>query len=923
MHPHATFLTRTLAAVRRGLGLAEPQFAYPLVGITLLGVLWAVTLSLIQVERATALKAASSSTLELADTYEAQAVRALREIDQTLRLVKFVFERNGGRIDLAELRAKELLPPDLLFVVNVVDAEGRVVARSRAMPPVDFAAEDFLRQLRDRDVVSVSQPQAGSNPLEAKLHLGRRLETAGGVFAGAAIVSVPAAFFVSGYETGKLGEKGVLALVGTDGVMRARRTGEVTVLGERMDYSAAIAAGPGLQALLAPSAWDKVRRFTIAREIFDFPLAMVVGLAEEEQLQAVNDRAATYLWRAGAGSVLVLLVLGALGGLSWKLTGTRQNATRELEEEISVRRNAQEALNLRNMAIESSVNAIVITKAVGPDYPIEYVNPAFERITGYPPAEAVGRNPSFLLGSELEQPAVGEIERAVRERRDGHAVLRNYRKDGALFWNDFYMAPVRNSDGTVTHFVGVMNDVTEAKQYEDQLAHQANFDSLTGLANRNLLQDRLQQAIVGARRTSRTVATVFIDLDHFKLVNDTLGHRVGDELLCEIAARLKGCVRESDTVARLGGDEFILVLDGHTDSGDVSLESNLSAVMRKLLSQVSLPFKLGDSTLRPTCSIGVSVYPQDGENADMLLRNADAAMYRAKELGRNRFQLFTADVHERIRRRMELENNLRLALERGEFELAYQPQVHLKSGSVIGIEALLRWRHPEKGLIGPGSFISFAEETGLIVPIGEWVLREACRQNKAWHDAGLPRVPVAVNMSAKQCEQENIEEVIRDALHGAGLEARYLELEITESISMANPEQSVPLMQRLRATGVSLSIDDFGTGFSNLSYLPRFPVDRLKIDLSFVRQMVSDPGSLAVSEAIINMSHALKLQVVAEGVENAMQLEMLGARRCDSIQGYLFSPPLPADALGRLLAEDRRLMYVPGTHVAPAPTLVM
>ncbi|HUP29975.1 MAG TPA: EAL domain-containing protein, partial [Usitatibacter sp.] len=495
--------------------------------------------------------------------------------------------------------------------------------------------------------------------------------------------------------------------------------------------------------------------------------------------------------------------------------------------------------------------------------------------------------------------------------RGGHAVLRNYRKDGTLFWNEYSIAPVRDDTGEVRHFVGVMNDVTEAKTYEQQLAHQANFDTLTGLANRNLLQDRLNQAIAGARRTGGTVAAVFLDIDNFKMVNDSLGHTVGDEMLRRVAARLKSCVRESDTVARLGGDEFVLVLNARREAASGSLEMDVTSLMHKLLTNVSNPLTLGERPVRPTCSIGIAIYPQDGEDADTLLRNADAAMYRAKDLGRNRFQFFTADVHERIRRRMELETSLRHALERDEFELHYQPQVGIAEGGIQGVEALVRWRHPQMGLIPPGHFISFAEETGLIVPIGEWVLRRACAQNKAWQDAGLPKIPIAVNMSAKQCEQDDVDEMVRRALQDTGLDPRYLELEITESISMANPEQSVPLMQRLKDTGVSLSIDDFGTGFSNLSYLRRFPVDRLKIDLSFVREITTDPGSLAISEAIITMSHSLNLQVVAEGVENEGQLQLLGARNCDMMQGFLYSPPVPAEAFARMLREDRRLAYVP------------
>ena len=469
----------------------------------------------------------------------------------------------------------------------------------------------------------------------------------------------------------------------------------------------------------------------------------------------------------------------------------------------------------------------------------------------------------------------------------------------------FYLAPVRNEEGIVTHFVGVMNDVTEAKTYEEQLAHQANYDGLTGLANRNLLQDRLQQAIAAARRAGGSVAAIFLDLDNFKVVNDSLGHNVGDEMLRVVAARLRASVRESDTVARLGGDEFVVLFSGRGEASAV--ESDITALAMKLLAHVAQPVMLGDRPVLPTCSMGISVYPQDGEDGGTLLKHADAAMYRAKELGRNRFQFFTADVHERIRRRMELETSLRLALERDEFELHYQPQVGLADGRITGVEALIRWRHPQRGLIGPSHFVGFAEETGLIVPIGEWVLRKACAQNRAWQEQGLPAVPVAVNMSARQCESPDVDAVIARTLRDTRLAPNMLELEITESVSMANPDQSVPLMRRLKDTGVSLSIDDFGTGFSNLSYLKRFPVDRLKIDLSFIREITTDPGSLAISEAIITMSHRLNLQVVAEGVETAGQLELLRERHCDMVQGFHFSPPVTAEAFARLLREGRKL----------------
>jgi diguanylate cyclase (GGDEF)-like protein len=389
-------------------------------------------------------------------------------------------------------------------------------------------------------------------------------------------------------------------------------------------------------------------------------------------------------------------------------------------------------------------------------------------------------------------------------------------------------------------------------------------------------------------------------------VNDSAGHDMGDDLLQEIARRLKASVRETDTVARLGGDEFVVLLQNRK-AMPALIEADITALMNKLLRTIAEPVMVGTRRVRPTCSIGVSVYPQDGTEATTLLSNADAAMYRAKELGRNRFQFFTADVHDRVRNRMELESSLRLAIERHEFELHYQPQVALDTGAIVGMEALIRWRHPEKGLIAPAHFIPFAEESGLIIPIGQWVLEEACRQNKAWQDAGLPHLPVSVNMSVKQCEQEDVNEVVQRALHQSGLEPRYLELEITESVSMADPERSVPLMERLKSLGVVLAIDDFGTGFSNLSYLRRFPVDRLKIDLSFVREIATDMSSLAISEAIITLSHSLDLKVVAEGVETEEQIALLGSRDCDYIQGYYFSPPVPAKQLEALLSKDHRI----------------
>ncbi|MDQ2989454.1 MAG: EAL domain-containing protein, partial [Pseudomonadota bacterium] len=437
------------------------------------------------------------------------------------------------------------------------------------------------------------------------------------------------------------------------------------------------------------------------------------------------------------------------------------------------------------------------------------------------------------------------------------------------------------------------------------------------------LMDRLHQAIVSARRRRESFVLAFIDLDGFKTVNDTLGHECGDQLLQTIAQRLSGCVRASDTVARLGGDEFVVLLHNQGGAGQACAETFIAQQMRKLVAAIGAPMTLNGSDVKVSGSIGVAAFPQDGADPDTLLKHADTAMYRAKELGKDGYQFFTAQLQERADKQLKLAASLRLALERDEFELHYQPQVSLRSGKVIGIEALLRWRHPELGLVGPAHFIGFAEDTGLIIPIGEWVLRHACAQNQQWQAAGLAAIPVAVNVSPKQCAHPDLEAVVRRALELSGLPAHFLELELTESISMADPEESVPMMERMKRIGVMLSIDDFGTGYSNMSYLRRFPIDRLKLDISFVRDITTDPGSLAIADAIITMSHSLHIEVVAEGVETEGQLALLASRDCDIVQGYFFSKPLAVPELEQLLRDERRLPAALTARPGDAPSVLV
>jgi len=445
----------------------------------------------------------------------------------------------------------------------------------------------------------------------------------------------------------------------------------------------------------------------------------------------------------------------------------------------------------------------------------------------------------------------------------------------------------------------------ERKRYQVQLEHQANYDALTGLPNRSLLHDRLRQAVY-AQRTPRNVAVVFMDLDQFKFVNDSLGHSAGDKLLKAMGERLRAVLRDGDTVGRVGGDEFVLIL------ADQSNEEVIFRALQRISARVAEPIEVDGEELYITCSAGVSLYPQDGLDVDTLLKNADAAMYRAKEHGRNNFQFYTAEMNERVNERLALENALRRGLERRELVLHYQQKVDLKSGAIIGAEALVRWMHPEWGLVRPARFIPLAEETGLIVPLGEWVLHEACRQTRAWLDQGLEPGRVSVNLSARQFRQEGLVRVVSRILEQTRLDPAYLEMELTESMVMHNVESAIATLQGLKSLGVALSVDDFGTGYSSLAYLKDLPIDTLKIDRAFVRDIgAGDEGDEGVlAQAIISLGHALDLKVIAEGVETDAQLRFLRRHGCDQVQGFLHgeavAPREHAQLLTRARARGRR-----------------
>lgn len=551
--------------------------------------------------------------------------------------------------------------------------------------------------------------------------------------------------------------------------------------------------------------------------------------------------------------------------------------------------NRARQLQLYDRAMDESSNGIVICQADrAKDNPVIYANRAFSKMTGYPHEEILGLSPRFLLADDWEQPGLERLRNCMRHGGAARAVLRNYRKDGSLFWNEVAVAAVHDEHGKVAHFISVFNDVTDRKSYEAALEYQATHDALTGLPNRNLLQDRLAHAIAQSRRSGEQFAVLLLDLDQFKRVNDGLGHGVGDVLIQKLASRMSETVRDSDTVARLGGDEFMILSPG------LKNEQSAARLARKLLKQFERKVEINAHQIIVSASVGIAIFPRDGDNGDELFRNADTAMYRAKDLGRNGFQFYSAEMNRRMRERLSMEQSLREALARKELSLWYQPKLDLITGQVHSAEALIRWQHPEKGMISPADFIPVAEDTGLILPIGAWVIKEATRQIAQWRDQENRDVRVAINISAFQFGQDSLVEQLTRALERFSLKAGLVTVEVTETAIMTQMDATVRQLQALRELGITVALDDFGTGYSSLTYLKQFPIDILKIDRTFVMDIAQDEQSGAIVETIINLAHSLGKRVVAEGVETPEQLAFLRARGCDAIQGYLFSRPLPA-----------------------------
>ena len=574
--------------------------------------------------------------------------------------------------------------------------------------------------------------------------------------------------------------------------------------------------------------------------------------------------------------------------------------------DISQRRKQEEALRLRERALHASANGIVITRCMGSRNPVEYVNPAFERITGYPMEEVIGRDMRFLTAPGFDEWERSQLRNAIHERKECKVTFRNLRKNGEIFWNDLNVTPVQNEQMKITHFIGVINDVTASKHRTSHLEYEINHDSLTGLANRNLLWDRLEQALSASQRNKALVAVLLLDLDNFKDINDTMGHDAGDEVLKMIARRLQSAVRDTDTVARLSGDEFVLILYNQP-----SLRYTLRMIDR-LREELAKPMVISNKEMTVGSSMGVSIYPHDGETVLELIKAADVAMYHAKSSGRNEVNFFSGAMKSSAEAKRNLEKSMRKAIEKNEIFLLYQPKLNLLTEKIIGAEALLRWQHPEQGTLLPISFLQEAEENGLIIELGEWVAHQLCASLQRLHCFGLDNLSLSMNVSFQEFSQKNYVSTMAAILKEARLTPDLFGIEIKESQLMRMPKLAQETMNQLHELGVKLTIDGFGIGPSSLSDLPNFPITGLKIPRPFVDEISDANKNGLIAKTMIGIGHNMNVNVIADGVETSQQLDFLKKNGCDQVQGNLLSEPICLQTFEQLVRQQ--IIISPALH---------
>ena len=874
--------------------------------IVLLGGIWIAIAISLHNKRDEVVHNAIVDMENLSRVYERGTVLALRSIDQVAKLVKAEYEINDGKFDLPTFANRALVQVNEIFLVSLVNEYGELTAISKGNIPKDVNLADRkhfkIHKFRNQDYTYISEPLLGRVSKKESINMTRRINHPDGSFAGIVIISTDPVTLTNFYNELELGKNGTVALLGQDGEYRAIRVGStyrknsnVNIWNTLFDYSVAANAGRAMKSL----SIDDIPRFYSTRQVEGYPLFATVGIPESDVLEPYHREVTTVLWWGATGTIGVILFLGIAAFFAMKMRGLND----QLIIDIRARSKTEKAL----LASEDRFRHLA---ELSSDWYWE--QDAQFRFT------VMSRDESSKNGKILNEyigktrwelpihlsPAAWEAHKADLNAHRPFSDF-EYKADFAeheVRWFSISGEPLFDTEGVLTGYRGTGKDISDRRQAEAQMRHMAMHDGLTALPNRALLNDRLKQAISRAERSGYEVWVLFLDLDRFKPINDSLGHKAGDVLLQIMAERLLNASRDNDTVARLGGDEFVMVLS------DFPAGSLTTTIISRILEAIAEPIMLEGQQIVVSCSIGAAVYPADGTDEESLIEHADAAMYHAKKNGRGNIQFYATSMNERASERLKIEAGLRKALANGEFVLHYQPQVDLLTNQIVGVEALIRWMHPEQGLIAPIRFIDIAEETGLIVPIGLWVLQTACAQSKAWQDAGYPKLRMAVNLSARQFSHAGLLQNIIDTLAQTDLQAQYLDIEITESLLVTDVEHAVKLLHQIDQLGVSLSIDDFGTGYSSLTYLKHFPVDVLKIDRSFVKDIMVDRTSEAIVVSIISLAHNLGIQVIAEGVEELAHLEFLQLHQCDQMQGFYFSKPVTASALETMLRDEKRLV---------------
>lgn len=827
------------------------------------------------------------------------ANRAVGEADRFLLAAIGEVERGGLSATMDNQESLRLLLqkytaklPQLLSV-SVVDGNGLTIAtgleNSRAH--ADVRDRDYFRyhSIPGNAGLFISHPFRSRVSDRWIFTISRGVANADGSLKMVLVAGIPVSYFDTFYQSLSVGKDTRMLLVHSDGTVLVESPISTPYAFRNIPNEPLLAhyrEAPSGSFRVDADAFNRAPRVIAYAGSSDQPLLAVTSVSETEVL-------APWRKRVDQSAVIGVFTIGlslALITLLWVRLSELLSSQANLKER-------NESLALAAQVFETSLHAITILSANGT---ILRANKAFSDITGYAANEVLGRNVAQFETSFVDADMRTTIVRALYAGGSWQGEARLLTKKGDELTVKQSISMLRDAGGAVRSIVAIFQDVTEQKLYERRLHQLAHFDVLTDLPNRRTFSDRIQHEINLAVRRGTKLAVVFIDIDHFKTINDSLGHATGDRVLQTVAARLRACLRVGDTVARIGGDEFVVLLEGN------SKVESFERVATKLADSLTDAIEIDDREIYVAASMGISVYPRDGSDSETLLRNADTAMYRAKTAGRNCWRFFDESMALNATRRLELETALRRAAERNELVLYYQPQRSLHSERIVGVEALIRWERPGRGMISPMEFIPMAEESGLIIPIGDWVLLTACTQAAAWWRDSKTALRIAVNIAAKQIHHKDFVGLVSETLTKTGLPPELLELEITESSIIENVEETVSKLRQLKALGVTVAIDDFGTGYSSLSYLKQLPVDRLKIDRSFVKDTPDDADDCAIVRTIISMSHNLGLAVIAEGVESERQLDFLRAQHCDEIQGYLLSVPLPAKQITGMLIADKQ-----------------